>query len=309
MSAGMYSMGIDGGGTSLRVVVVDDDLNVVAQTHGEGVNPNQIGHHLASQRIRDAVTAVLRDSPGDVSACALGIAGAAASHSADWLKTVLTDLLPQAVIVPSSDLEIALTGAHGKPYGILLLAGTGSAALGIDPHRNQVLVGGWGYLIDDFGSGYWLGNQALQHTVQVLDGRRSQDALSDAVLQQIECADRSSVIRWLYQQESPAPSRIASLAALVLNTADNQADYQSEAARQILDAAADHLAAMVSALHQQLTVTPALTVRFAGGLLQQPNALSQRVVAKLGLDTFPAARYPPHIGAALLAKLHHQQDL
>src|SRR5690606_22743941 len=179
----MYFMGIDGGGTSLRVVIVDDDLNIVVQKHSEGVNPSQIGRELSAQRIRETVSAALTESPDLVSACALGIAGAANTHSGDWLKTPLPDLLPQALVVPSSDLEIALVGAHGKAYGILLLAGTGSAALGIDPQRNQILVGGWGYLVDDLGSGYWIGNQALQHVVRVMDGRRGSDALSDAVLQ------------------------------------------------------------------------------------------------------------------------------
>ncbi len=301
----MYFMGIDGGGTSLRVVIVDGDLNIVVHKHNEGVNPSQLGRELSAQRIRETVSAALVESPGIVAACALGIAGAADSHSGDWLKTLLPDLLPQALIIPSSDLEIALVGAHGKAHGILLLAGTGSAALGIDRQRNRILVGGWGYLVDDLGSGYWIGSQAMQHTVQVLDGRLPPDALSDAVLQQIDCHDRAALTHWLYRSEGPAPSRIAALAALVLDIAEQH----NEAAIEILDAAADHLADMVTALHRQLVVAPPLPVCFAGGLLQQPNPFSRRVASELRLEPFPVAQYPPHIGAALLAKLHLHHNL
>jgi N-acetylglucosamine kinase-like BadF-type ATPase len=299
----MYYMGIDGGGTSLRIVIVDPELNIIAQQLSEGGNPSRIGRELVVARIQQAIADILLEYPVAVSACGVGIAGAAASHSADWLIETVKFSLPNSLIVPSSDLEIALVGAHGERSGLLLLAGTGSAAFGIDRAGHDAMVGGWGYLVDDLGSGYWIGNQSIQHVVQVFDGRRSADELSQRVLQHIDCTDRSTITRWLYQHEDNIVSRIASLTDVVLKAADGQ----NSSAISILETAASHLEAMVIALRQQLSQDDELPIRFGGGLLQDQNPLSMRVCERLNISPFPTAKHSPAVGAALLAKLQFEQ--
>ena len=71
-------------------------------------------------------------------------------------------MLPAAQIALSSDVEIALVGALGQRLGIVVLAGTGSAAYGVNRAGDALLVGGWGYLLGDEGSGYWIGAEALR---------------------------------------------------------------------------------------------------------------------------------------------------
>lgn len=300
----MYFMGIDGGGTSLRVVITDEHLNIIAQKQGDSVNPGKIGRDRAASRIQAAIVEMVTEHPVDISACALGIAGAATSHSEQWLIDTLTPALPFSLIVPSSDLEIALVGAHGQRSGLLLLSGTGSAAFGIDRNDNSAMVGGWGYVVDDLGSGYWIGNQALQHTVQAFDGRRHSDALSEKVLKHIGCTSRAEITQWLYQRDDNVVSRIASLSTLILAAADEGIP----AALSILDSATAHLEAMVIALRQQLSSRADLPIRFGGGLLQELNPLSSRLCTRLHLTEFPAARVPPVVGAALLAKLHFERS-
>jgi glucosamine kinase len=299
----VYYMGIDGGGTSLRVVIVDESLTIVVHKEHDGVNPGKIGHSLAASRIQETVVAALREKPIEISACALGIAGAAASHSRVWLMETMESVLPYSLIVPSSDLEIALIGAHGKRYGLLLLSGTGSAAYGIDQHGNHAMVGGWGYLVDDLGSGYWIGNQALRYLIQSMDGRQPSDELSRTLLDATECRDRAELTRWIYHREDNIVSRIASLSGTILATAQQQVPV----AMVIVEEAADHLEKMLVTLYQQLAEADHLPVCFGGSLLQQLNPLSERLMAKLKLSELPMTIYPPVVGAALLAKLHYEQ--
>jgi len=159
----LYYMGIDGGGTHLRIVIVDEQLRALAQYESGTANPNHIGRVAAAEHIRDSIHKTLDRSslsPESIAAVGIGIAGASAAYARDWLLETVALALPSSEIVPSSDVEIALVGAHGRPEGVLLLSGTGSVAYGINASGESFQSGGWGYLLGDEGSGYWIGMEA-----------------------------------------------------------------------------------------------------------------------------------------------------
>ena len=159
-----YYMGIDGGGSTVRVVIVTPDLTICGQSEGPTVNPGVVGSENAANTIRQAMRTALKSAnltADQIAAVGIGVAGAAAYHSADWLRAVVGAVTPQARIVPSADFEIALVGALGQREGVLVLAGTGSLAYGVNAAGETALVGGWGYLLDDAGSGYWIGHPGI----------------------------------------------------------------------------------------------------------------------------------------------------
>ena len=123
-------LGIDGGGTSLRITIVDADLVPLWSLTESSANPNVIGPDTALTHIQGAIRALMELAAlpaSAISAAGIGIAGASQSHSRPWLLRTIKPVLPDSLLVPSSDLEIALVGALAKRHGILLLAGTGSA--------------------------------------------------------------------------------------------------------------------------------------------------------------------------------------
>jgi N-acetylglucosamine kinase-like BadF-type ATPase len=90
---------------------------------------------------------------------------------------------------------------------------------------------------------------------------------------------------------------VARLAPLVLAAQDTDA-----AAQRIVAEAVDELALAARTVIRRLNIeSPAIA--FAGGLLSEPNALSLGLAAALGLPSLPVPKYPPVIGAALLALL------
>ena len=294
-------MGIDGGGSKLRITITDADLRSLASIESGPANPSGIGHDNARTLIRHEIADALRQArlqPREIAAAAIGIAGASNLHSEDWLLETVEPALPDALIVPSSDLEIALVGSLGQRQGILLLAGTGSAVFGVAPGGQRLQIGGWGYLLGDEGSGYWIGSQLLRHIIARHDRGAStrDDALTRACMDVLGLTEPRELIAWLYRsKEAPAP-RIASLAELVLN-ADG-----SEWATTCVESAAEQLARQVDLMRSRLDYESA-PIAFAGGLLDKDNALSQRVTQRLGLPRRPIARHPPVIGAALLATM------
>lgn len=304
-------MGIDGGGSSLRIAISAGDMRVINSLKTSAANPNLLGAAQAQKHIRAAIADCLRGAgmPADsIHAAAIGIAGASAEHSRDWLLATLEPVLPGSFLVPASDLEIALVGALAKRHGLLLLAGTGSAAFGIAPSGRRLQIGGWGYLLGDPGSSYWIGLQALQQMIDAYDRLGAhdetwtQDSLFAQVMASLGIADCRQIIDWLYRSQSPPATRIAKLAKLVLALAE----AGNGRAFSILQRAAMHLARQANTLKRRLDF-PGAQIAFAGGLLDHDNLLARQVATQLGLARRPLAKHPPVIGAALLAKLEWER--
>jgi len=298
-----YWMGIDGGGSNLRVVIANSDLEILVQSQAETANPSIIGHNLAAQRIQLAISETLTKaglSPSQIKGVGIGIAGAAAAHSATWLRETVSAVLPDSQIIPSSDFEIALVGAHGERHGVLLLAGTGSVAYGINGAGQSAQAGGWGYLLGDEGGGYWIGMSALKQIARAADGRESLSPdFTAAVLGALGLKTSSNLLAFLYHADKPPLRQIAALAPLVM-------DYAAETfVAQILDDAADELAQLCHAVINRLNLESP-RIAFAGGLLENENPLSRRVCDRLSLPQHPIACYSPVVGAALLARLMTQ---
>ncbi|MGQ9848859.1 MAG: BadF/BadG/BcrA/BcrD ATPase family protein [Aggregatilineaceae bacterium] len=297
-----WVMGIDGGGSHLRVAIVTPDLHTVAESQAGTANPVVIGPDAARAIIQATLRAALeaaRLCPEQIAAVGIGIAGAAPCHSASavpWLRDVVTAVLPQTLVVPSADYEIALVGALGERVGVLVLAGTGSLAYGVNEAGESALAGAWGYLLDDAGSGYWLGRQALKAVARAADGRAPATALSDAVLSTLQLPDAYALVPWLYDREVQRTREVAALAPLVLA----EAEAGDLVAADIVTRACDELTLAARTVIRRLGMESP-PIAFAGGLLTAPNPLSRMLCRALDLPALPQPRYPPVIGAALLA--------
>lgn len=298
-----YWMGIDGGGSSLRVVIVDDKLTTIASVKAGSANPSSIGREEAARRVQAAIREALAQAgPVTVAGAGVGIAGASAEHAADWLHTTLGAVLPGTTIHPSADEEIALVGGRGRLDGWVLLAGTGSVAYGQTLDGRSLRVGGWGYLLGDEGSGYWIGAEALRCVTLYGDCRLvSESDLPQKVMRAIGITRPVDVIGWRYHEAQTHD--VAKLAPQVLAWAEDG----DSLAQTIIQRAADHLCEQ--GLHVQAALGLAITdVTYAGGLLTADNRLRQAVTVGLGLDAPPPVLHEPVIGAALLAKLKGAGD-
>ena len=288
-----YVIGIDGGGSGVRVVVTTPDLTVLGSAEGASANPNSAGREAAAQAIQQTIHAALASAnltAGDVSAVATGIAGTVTLR--DWVRQTVSVVLPDAAIHVATDFEIALVGANGERRGILILSGTGSVAFGVNAAGESLQVGGWGYLLGDEGSGYLLGLQALQAIVRAADGRGQPTRLTDAILQALNLSEPSDLIQWIYS--TTRTRDVARLAPLVLAAADDPA------AQAIITECVRELALMAHTVAHRLQIEhPAYA--FAGGLLSKANPVSKGLCAALGIPVLPVPKYPPVIGAALLA--------
>lgn len=300
----MY-LGIDGGGTRLRLALCDDHFSVIHQREYGSANPSSIGKEAARSLIQTAIRETLADASlneSDIEAVGVGIAGVSVEHSAAWLEAVMRDVLTRPFIALSSDVEIALVGAHGQRRGVLVLSGTGSAVYAVNSAGQATMVGGWGYLLGDEGSGYWIGLQALRLFTRAADGhplspQEAQSRLPQRTAEQLQFNHPKELIGWLYGQPMTATARVAGLAPLVLS----EAEAGDMCARAMLEDGAKQLAEMAQTAAALLR-EPDLPIAFAGGMLAGSNVLSRSLCERLKLQEFPVSKYPPVVGAAILAK-------
>lgn len=211
MSPDRRVVAVDLGKSQCRVVVADPDRHPAFR----GVGAPGLA---AAGGVDAALAAILPfalEVPGPYASVSVGAAGAwAAPDAAAALAARLRNALDAPVVV-TSDVVSAHAGALDGGEGVLLIAGTGAAALGVDADGVR-LVDGWGPELGDFGSGSWFGREALRAVLRASVGIGPRTALADLVRGPVGSVD--DVQRWLALDGSLA-RRLASLAPLVLDAA------------------------------------------------------------------------------------------
>ncbi|MGW3999356.1 N-acetylglucosamine kinase [Amycolatopsis sp. NPDC004772] len=284
-----FAIGVDAGGTSTRAALVDATGAVLGTGRGEGANPNAHAPEVAAGRIADAITAALGGhDPGAVRACVVGMAGVsklsdrgvAAVFDAAWTRIGLT-----CAVRTVADAEVAYASATSAPDGTVVVAGTGSIAGRIRKRRLAGTTGGYGWLLGDEGSAFWLGREAVRSTLEALGRGRPLDGLPSAVLAAAlglsaldvrDDAGRLAASRALITAANAEPPvRLARFAPLV----SAAHDAGEPAAREIVARAAGHLAENALAAREPGESTPVVLV---GSVLTGASPVGELVRRRLG---------------------------
>lgn len=294
-------VGVDGGGSNTRVLVVDEQGAELATAEGPGsaIRPGATSH--SASVIRDAVQracAGLTDRP--IRAICVGVAGAGREEERDTLLATLdTDRIAGTVVVVT-DAEIAIEDAFGAGPGVLLTAGTGSIAYGKGPTGVMARCGGWGPVIGDEGGGAWIGRRALGIVAASFDGREPETTLGDAICSALGVESVEKLIPWA---AAATPADLGKLAPVVLEVAAT-GDLR---ANSLVTLAVEELALHVRTLARKLFSDERAAFRLAmhGGLIAPKSLLRRRLEQRLKSvapgATVIAERVVPERGAVRFA--------
>ena len=303
-------LGVDGGGTQTRSRLVDEHGSVLGRGLAGSSNLHQIDATTFRANLRSVVEqAFVGMDPGSIelSAACFGLAGVSSSKAHEQAQAVIAELKlsPVATISILTDAHIALTGGFAGARGIVLLAGTGSACFGIDADGSMRRTGGWGSIADDGGSGGWIGRQALECALRQADGRRSGEALKNAIFAQLKINSLDDIIQRLHGQ-SIQWNEIAALCPTVLQLA-----YSGDAdAEQIVQRAIDELVALVRATAAKLDLT-AIPLVLTGGLVDNDTLFTERLSKHIRQAIPEIEIQPPHlppVAGAVLEAFKLQQN-
>lgn len=255
-------LGLDGGGTRTRAAVATTEGTISGRGQAGACNLAAVPLDEALSAALSAAAEALNEAsvdPADVRAICAGVAGTSFEARRLEFETGLRETFPSAKVSVVPDFAIALTGATEGSPGVIVIAGTGSAAYGQNAMGESHRTGAYGYLIDDTGSGYGVGRAALAAILRAADGTGEATSLSKRIPEVLQIASLADIVPGVY---GGGISRvvIASLSRIV-----------TEAALQDNDAAAT-----------------AILMRAGGALAQLARGVTDRLFAGTDLP-FPVS--------------------
>jgi N-acetylglucosamine kinase-like BadF-type ATPase len=304
----MHVLGIDAGGTKTVGLLADEKGTVLAEGRGLGANLRTVGELGVEKVLHHVLETVLKGRDVQPAVICIGIAGVDREEDVLTVKAIFSRIARGTKVLVVNDALIALCAglaqggdkAQDAP-GIVLISGTGAIAYGRNTRGVAARASGWGYLIGDEGSGYWIGRRTLAAVTRDIDGRGPKTALTAAVLEQYEIAHPALLIRAIYDQDVPR-ARVATLGPLV----GRARDAGDQVAARILDEAANELWLAADAVAERLKMrATAFPLVVSGGVFRGIPWLADELERRLKTAS-PGARVTrlstePALGAVSLA--------
>jgi N-acetylglucosamine kinase-like BadF-type ATPase len=227
----------------------------------------------------------------------VGLAGVVGNPAAkEFARDHIVEQGVARQVLVVADYEIAFRDAFGEGDGILIVAGTGSVALGQIGAGPPVRVGGWGALLGDEGSGYLIGLGGIRVAVRGAEGRNPPTELTDRLFRALAAKSVDEVFEW---SKHATKREIAALAPFVIEEANRGDTAAGEIVARAVDGLVQHANVLTNAAGMQRPPEIALV----GGLVEPGGLLRQRTLDALERASFRAhaGRVFPARGAVLMA--------
>lgn len=229
----MYIIGVDGGGTNARSVLLrvtdaqSRKYDILAEKSlNESTNPNSVGPDEARRTLFQCIHALFEDGAAeglsllDVDAIGLGISGVDRPQDrvmiTSWLRDDLFASNTKILIRVENDAVAALSSGllgdfdtkDGEWVKMVLISGTGSIVLGTsDSGSTWQRSGGWGPLLGDCYGGYWIGSELMIALANLHDGLmdswdeqelQALERIRDNVLHSLQLSKTTDLIGYMY---------------------------------------------------------------------------------------------------------------
>lgn len=284
-------LGIDGGGSKCRAVIVSSDQQILGEGLSGPANPLR-GMKIATDSILAATQQALTCAGlafNDMSRLVAG-AGLAGVNVPQYYQLFSDWQHPFKKLYLTSDLHIACMGAHQGQDGAVIIVGTGSCGLAA-VNGEIVEVGGHGFPYGDNGSGAWFGMQLLHHVLLSLDQLAAPTLMTDLLLQELGVSDSMGLVSHFMHA---TPTTYAKFAPLVFTAAEAG---DATALRLV-----EQGAAFIAAIAARLLATKPPRLSFIGGLAHK---LMPYLPASVQQQVTPALQ-TPELGAVWFARQSSQ---
>lgn len=281
-------LALDAGGTKTETIVHDETGHILLRNITKGCNAMDMGVEETVRRAEFAIREASGSIPGgkpDRAYCGI----ASVDYYGATLRTALSERFPDWNIRWEDDGWGMITSAIGARDGCCIVCGTGTS-LFARVNGGLHHVGGWGYLIDTWGSGYVLGREAIRAALRQTDGRGPNTKLYKLVCDKLGAPPETS-IPTIYEGGRPF---IASFAGTVF-AARKQGDAVAEA---IFDQGAEAVAEFTHAAERYFTGN--FDVVLSGGIFAAFPEYAQAVQRKGSVRAnMIRPEVPPVCGCAL----------
>ena len=289
-------IGIDGGGTHSTAAAAWPDGRIAGVAFGGGLNFYNVGVETVRLRLEAMVEELCKKTGAVSPLVCVGMSALDAPADEAMLLKFTTGAFTPGQLDLQSDAYVALMGfTRGQP-GMIVICGTGSMLLLLDEQGNQLVSGGWGYLLADAGSGYTLSRLALLSIIDEYEGLGEKTSLTPLALDYFGVTSLRQIIDKVYAPDF-TPDRLAGFARYVLQ----EAARGDAVAVSVLNSTMPKLAAQAA---QLLKKEPNATqVGLYGGIFAHSPA-ARACFADTLCQLAPQAQictleYPPELGAII----------
>lgn len=297
----MHVLGIDAGGTKTVCLLADARGSILAEGRGPGANLHLAGELGVEKVLHEVMALALADRMVTPAAICLGIAGVDRDDEAATVRALMRRICHNTRVLVVNDALIALVAGARNAPGIVIIAGTGSIVYGRNAAGESARAGGWGHMVGDEGSGYWIGREAVAAVMRAADGRGPRTRLTDEILAHFRVGDASRLPRIVYDREVPRMN-VAALGPIIQGVAA----AGDTVAIRILERAAEELVLAAQSVATRLEMRgDAFSFHLAGGVFQVVPSLVSDVSRRLR-EVAPRSRAQlltdePAVGAVWLA--------
>lgn len=296
-------LGIDGGGTKTAFVL---EVNKKLYEHKEKtIHLKQISREEFFKRLKNGIEILVKKAGieiSDIDFTFLAMPGFGQfKEDESFILESLEKILGSKNFKVGNDCLNGWAGSLNANAGINLVLGTGSIGFGVDNNGNSMMCGGWGPLLGDEASGYYIGLKILNIFTKISDGRYEKSPIYDLLKKELEISDDFEIITLANNMQR---DELASLSKIFSKAIDENDTY----ALNLLDDVAKEASLVINTLIKKLDFKGAVKVSYSGGVFN----LGQRLLDKI--EQYADDRVEivepfanPSIGSLILAKKFYEK--
>jgi len=277
-------LGIDGGGSKTTAVIAKLDsqgeISILGGGRGGPSNVRLAGTEISLASLNQALDGALAESAAkceDINCSVLALAGSSSVDIHNVISSWASSRGLRSQLEIVHDILPVLVNGASQGWGIALIVGTGSVAMGANAQGRSITRGGWGHWFGDKGSGFGLGSNALTAVAEAADEIAPPTLLSELVLKKLGISESRDIIKEI-TSHGDVQRDVAALAPVVLEAAA----LNDEVACGIVTEAITETVKLVNAVIKNLAFKEPYPLALAGGVACHSQLFRQQLIARLG---------------------------
>lgn len=294
-----FFVGIDSGGTKAEILISDINNKIISKKIYKAIHYSVCGKEKVSNHLAGLINKSLEENKLALKNCkgiCIGLAGIRESKDKNDFQKHLSKKIGLKKIIIESDSVIGLHGAFNGEDGLILICGTGSILFG-KLNNKFIRIGGWGWKIGDYGSGYEIGKYAIKNLTEEYESGIKLSSLSKAIEKKFSI-NKTTLLKRIYRDSFD----FQNIVPLVLTYA-NKNDI---IAKQIINKVTDELLKHLKIFFTSTRYHKKINLALSGSILENKNPLSYILTKKIKRNfkkiKLTNILYSPSEGAILLAK-------
>lgn len=297
-------LGVDGGGTKTAFILERDGNEFY---HKEGtIHLSQVSRDEFKKRIKNALDILTKEaniSKEDIAYTFVSVPGYGQYPDDEaFIDESLRELLGSDNFKVGNDCLNAWAGSLNAKSGINLILGTGSIGFGLDDKGESMRCGGWGPLIGDESSGYYIGKRLVNYFTKQSDGRIPKSLLYDEIKKELNIDDDFEIIPLT---DGMTRDELAGIGKIFSKLIEND----DKCALELLDKIAYEAALTINTLGEKLSFDGGILASYSGGVFNLGNVLTDSIEKYLDENIKLVAPYAdPTKGALILSKKYWEEN-